>query len=48
MKPKKDLGEVGLVRAKLLAKVTRGLLIHLYKIQMGYKNQNNLYKVGNK
>ena len=48
MKPKKDLGEVGLVGAKLLVKVMRGLLIHQYKSQMGYKNQNNLHKVGNK
>ena len=48
MKPKKDLGEVGLVRVKLLVKVTRGLLIHQYKFQMGYKNQNDLYKIGNK
>ena len=30
-----------------VSKVTRCLLIHQYKIQTGYKNQNNLYKVGN-
>ena len=47
MKPKEDVGGSGLVIAKLLVKVTQGLLIHQYKIQMGYKNQSNLYKVGN-